>query len=103
MTVFDDAATALFDDSNLGEAATYTPQGGSAVAVTVVLARPDKRLDLGVAGINVPSWTADIRVSELPSGARKGDTLDVGADSFIVRRIEREALRIVARLDLDKV
>ncbi len=103
MTAFDDAAAALFADANLGTDATYTPQGGSAVAVTVMLARPDKQVGVGVIGVNVPSWIADIRVSELPSGAGKGDTLDVGADSFIVRRIEREALRIVARLDLDKV
>ena len=97
---FSAAADVLFEQ--FGEAATYTPNGGFPAAVTVVLSRPDKQIDVGVAGISVPSWIADIRVSELPAGARKGDALIVGADSFVVRRIAREALRLIARLDLDK-
>lgn len=100
---FKAATAAIFDDPNFGESAKYFPKRGPETAVTVVMSRPDKQVDVGVAGINVPSWAADIKKSQLPVTAAKGDSLVVGSETFIVRRIELEALRLIARLDLDLV
>ncbi len=99
----------MVDDlyAHLGEPATYTPANGSApgapLAVTVIAKRPDKEIDVGVSGLQVATQQADIRVSELPSGADRGDVLDLGGESFVVRRITRDAPRLIATLDLDPV
>lgn len=86
-----------------GQTVTYTPSSGAPVTLTAVLSRPDKEIDVGISGLHVPSWRADVRVAELPAGAAKGDVLDIDGQSFRVRQITRDALRIVAILDLDPV
>jgi hypothetical protein len=101
MTAFDDAADALFGDDNIAQDVTYTPAGGSAVTIRAALIRPDRDLDVGVAGLQVPSWRADVRAADLPSGAARGDTLDIGAETFTVRKIAYDAPRLIASLDLD--
>jgi len=95
----------MVDDlyAHLGEPAVYTPANGPAVAVIVIARRPDKEIDVGVSGLQVATQQADIRVSELPPGADRGDTLDLGGESFVVRRITRDAPRLIATLDLDPV
>jgi hypothetical protein len=95
------AIDVLFSNAHLTTAVTYTPAGGPAVALNVVLSRPDREIDLGVAGLQVPSWRADVRASDLPSGAARGDTLSVGAETFTVRKIAFDAPRLIASLDLD--
>lgn len=89
--------------STFGQTATYTPASGPPVTVTAVLSRPDTEIDVGVSGLHVPSWRAEVRVVELPAGAAKGDTLDVDGQSFRVRQITRDAPQVVAKLDLDPV
>ena len=93
----------MVDDlhAHLGQAAAYTPANGQPIAVTVITKRPDREIDVGVSGLQLPTQQADIRVSELPSGAARGDTLDLGGESFIVRRITKDGPRLVATLDLD--
>ena len=95
----------MVDDlyAHLGEPATYTPANGSSVVVTVIAKRPDREIDIGVSGLQVATQQADIRVSELPPGADRGDVLDLGGESFVVRRITRDAPRLIATLDLDPV
>ena len=93
----------MVDDlyAHLGEAATYTPANGQPIAVTVIAKRPDREIDVGVSGLQLPTQQADIRVSELPPGAARGDVLDMNGESFVVRRIAKDAPRLVATLDLD--
>ena len=87
--------------AHLGVAASYTPAGGAAVAVTTILDRPDREIDVGLSGLQLPSWRAQLRTAELPAGAAKDDAFAVGPDLFRVRRISHDALRLVATLDLD--
>jgi len=96
------ATAALFDDANLTVQATYTPAGGITVTLPVVLRRPDQEIDVGLSGLQVPSWQAKARVKDLPPAAAPGDALAIGADTFTIRQIERDALNLVAALDLDK-
>jgi len=96
------ATDALFDDPNLTVQATYTPAGGIAVTLPVVLRRPDQEIDIGLSGLQVPSWQAKARTTDLPPAAAPGDALAIGADTFTIRQIERDALNLVASLDLDK-
>lgn len=103
MTAFDDAAAALLDDPNLGQDGTYTPDGGFAVSLRVILSRPDKEIDVGISGIHVPLLQASVLVSSLPSGASAGDTLTVGSTDYRVRQVTKDAQQIVAKLDLDPV
>ncbi len=93
----------MVDDlyAHLGALATYTPANGAPVTVTVIAKRPDKEIDVGVSGLQVATQQAEIRVSELPPGADRGDTLDLGGERFVVRRITRDAPRLIATLDLD--
>jgi len=95
----------MVDDlyAHLGEPATYTLANGSPVGVTVIARRPDREIDVGVSGLQVATQQVDIRVSELPPGADRGDVLDLGGERFVVRRITRDAPRLIATLDLDPV
>jgi len=96
------AADDLFGDANLTVEATYTPAGGLAVTLPIVLRRPDQEINLGVSGLQVTSWQAKARAKDLPPAAAPGDGLAIGADTFTVRQIERDALNLVVSLDLDK-
>ncbi len=95
----------MVDDlyAHLGEPATYTPANGSPVTVTVIAKRPDREIDVGVSGLQVATQQADIRVFELPPGADRGDRFDLGGERFTMRRITRDAARLIATLDLDPV
>lgn len=55
--------TAVFN--HFGEAATYTPPGGSAVTITVIPKQPDEIVDLGGTRIFHESAWFDVRVSEV--------------------------------------
>jgi|GEM_PF-1381337 len=95
MTVFADAIDALFADDNLARDGTYTqpnPPGGAAVAVRVMLRKPDAMRDgalFGGAGVQLSpaaqaaAWVAEIRRSEVALPARAG-TLSVDGRSYPV-------------------
>ncbi len=101
MTVFDTAAASLFADPHLAQDGTYTPAGGAAVTLRVILNQPDRDIDVGISGLHVPTLQASVPASALPSGAAAGDTLTVGGTNYRVRQITRDARQVVARLDLD--
>ena len=101
MSVFETAAASLLADHNLAEDATYTPAGGTAVAVRVVVSRPDREIGVGLSGLQVPALRASLLVAALPPGAAPGDTLAIGTASYRVRRITRDSAQAVAALDLD--
>lgn len=83
-----------------GQAATYTPSGGSAVNVTVIMKTPEGNL----AGFHTGAWrpgrVADVRASEVAAPA-EGDVLEVGGETFIVRGARADPERLVWTLDLD--
>lgn len=55
--------TAIFD--LMGESATYTPPGGSAVTITVIPKRADEIVDLGETRLFHAAAMFDVRVSEV--------------------------------------
>lgn len=83
-----------------GVPGSYTPSGGSAVDVTVVLKTPEGNLSGFDTGAWRPGRVADVRASEVAAPA-EGDVLEVGGESFIVRGARADAERLVWTLDLD--
>jgi len=83
MDVFAQMADDIFGDANLGRDATYTPVGGSGVAVTLVRGRSgDRENDNAQARINALERLYELRKSEaaekLPGGEpRHGDAVEV--------------------------
>jgi len=99
---FGDAVDLLFDDDNMTQDATYFPAAGATVTLHVILSKPDLDIDVGTSGLHVSAFRAQVKTVDLPSGAFTGDRLSVGADLYTVRNISRrDALRLVADLDLD--
>ena len=75
----DDLAT-FFDTDEFGVAATYTPSGGSATAVTVWIMKPQEIQALGLAGIRQHNITGLLRKSEAADPA--GGTLVVSGTTY---------------------
>lgn len=84
-----------------GEAATYTPAGGSAAAVTVIVAAPDQVIGLGSIGAIVPDVVVDLRVSEVAAPA-KGDAITVRSIGYLVATVQRDASGTINKLGLDE-
>lgn len=83
-----------------GRAASYTPSGGSAADVTVIVRTPEGDLSGFSLGARRVGRVADVRASEVAAPA-EGDTLTVGGESFRVRDATPDAERLVWSLDLD--
>ncbi|MGE0155149.1 MAG: hypothetical protein AB7R90_21220 [Reyranellaceae bacterium] len=97
-----DAAFAAF-----GAAATYTPPGGDAVAVTVILRGGSEDAQL-LRGRRARAWLADIRSSDVAQ-PQKAATLVVAAcealpagGTFVVADFSVDRPGLVWRLDLEK-
>ena len=82
---------ALFDTDEWGEAATFTPDGGSPASVTVILSKASAEADLGEVGVNAPAHSALVRASDVASPA-PGDALVVGAQTFVVDRADQDEI-----------
>lgn len=67
-----------------GQAATYTPPAGPALACTVLLDAPSDDAALFGPGRRTRAWTARVRADEIAAPAA-GATLAVGALSFTVK------------------
>lgn len=83
-----------------GQAASYTPSGGSAADVTVIVKTPEGDLSGFSLGARRVGRVADVRASEVASPA-EGDLLTIGGESFTVRGATPDAERLVWSLDLD--
>ncbi len=83
-----------------GAPGSYTPSGGPAADVTVILKTPEGNLSGFDTGAWRPGRVADVRASEVAAPA-EGDVLEVGGESFIVRGARADAERLVWTLDLD--
>ncbi|MGE0154802.1 MAG: hypothetical protein AB7R90_19450 [Reyranellaceae bacterium] len=102
LSVVPDAAFAAF-----GSAATYTPPGGDAVAVTVILRGGSEDAQV-LRGRRARAWLADLRSSEVAQ-PQKAAALAVAAcevlpagGNFVVADFSVDRPGLVWRLDLEK-
>ena len=94
MTAIAAAFDMLFGDPNVGKEAVYTPAGGSAVPVRIVLRRPDRVLEFGETRLHAVSVLLDIRIADAPDLA-EGDGFQIDGEIFLV---QGEPLRDAERL-----
>lgn len=90
MTAFDVAIDTAFADPNQGLDGTYTPTGGSAVGVRVVLRDWTASGEAGGITVRQAGLQAQVRRSEVAAPA-KGDALTVDGTAYVV---------LSARLDM---
>lgn len=92
---------AFFDTGAFAVAAVYTPKAtGIPAAVSVLYDQPDVDVGTGIAGLHAVARTALVRVSELAAPPAREDLLDIGADSFEVRKGTADVERTVYTLEL---
>jgi hypothetical protein len=100
VTVFAAAVDDLFADANLAVEASYSPaSGGAALVVGVILREPDHTAELLQTGAVVASLIAEVRASELAQ-PEEGGQLSIGADVYVVRSVDSDALALIWRLSL---
>ena len=92
---FSRAATALHADSNIGSAATYTPAatrvGLAAVSARAIISQPTEAISgFGGPGLDASKRVASILVSALPFAPIHGDSITVGADTWLVASVEKD-------------
>lgn len=92
-------ADACFEE--FGEAATYTPSGGAAASVSVIVSAPDRVIALGSAGAIVPDVEVDLRVSEVAAPA-KGDAISVRGTTYTVATVQLDRGGVINKLGLDE-
>jgi len=71
--------------ADFGEAATFTPAGGSSSAITVIFDNAYEAVDTGGGvsfAVRQPRVTA--RTADLP-GVSEGDTLTIGGTAYVIR------------------
>ncbi|MEQ8639395.1 MAG: hypothetical protein RIE31_02110 [Alphaproteobacteria bacterium] len=74
----------LFADPNMAREASFTPSGGSAVPVRVVLRRPDQVFEFGETRLHAATTLLDIRVADAPQLA-EGDGFQLDGVSYVVQ------------------
>ena len=70
--------------TKLGVEAVYTPNGGSAVDVTVIRRHPDEILDVAESRIHTETSLFEVRASEIAAPAAD-DQISVGDSTFVVK------------------
>ena len=91
---------ALFDEGDWAEAAVWTPAGGSATAVSVIVDQPHTVAEVAGFGTVAQAWRAYARASDMAAPAR-GDALVVGARTFAIAKAELDVLGVIWTLDLN--
>ena len=100
MSAFAAAVDTLFADASIATDATYTPDGGSAAPVRVVLRRPDAVTEFGGAQVWSETTRVDLRVSEM-ANPRPGDGITIGGETFVIQgEPTRDRERLVWTVDL---
>jgi len=90
----------LFADPNMARDATFTPKGGSAVPVRVVLRRPDRVFEFGETRLHAATTLLDIRVADAPSLA-EGDGFQFDGVAYVVQgEPSRDAERLIWTAEL---
>ncbi len=87
------AADSLF--SKLGMAATYQPEIGAGLLVTVVPRRPDEVIGFGESGVSAEVTLFDLRVSEVEE-PKAGDVIEYDGSQYrITGTPRRDAHRLI--------
>jgi hypothetical protein len=102
VTVFGAALDVLVNDPNLGVDGTFTPSGGIAVSLRLMLTRHDPKIDVFQVGARAAAWKAVLRQADVAVRPAAGDIVTVGAQTFTVRDVEVDALGLAWRVDLDE-
>ena len=103
MSAFAAAVGALFADPNIGHDAVYTPDGGAAVLVRVVVRRADAITEFGEARLWSETTRIDLRVAEVPA-PRPGDRIEIDGEAFLLQgEPVRDRERLVWTVDLRPV
>lgn len=85
-----DDLAAMFSVEELAESASYTPDGGSAATVPVIVDRGDETLDLGLgSGIRAARRTVRVRVSDIATAGR-GDVIVVNGETLTANAANRD-------------
>ena len=84
----------------LGEAATYTPDGGSPTSITVIPVRDHTTLDLGQSRVTATKGIFEVRVSEVAT-PKRNDTVTFGGSVYKVsgEPVYRDPRRLIWNLD----
>lgn len=85
---------------DFGSTATYTPAGGAPVSLSIILDQPHSLGDLGALGALQIGWVATARADDMAS-PMKGDSLVVGARTFVIQRAEQDISGAFWTLGLD--
>lgn len=86
--------SAIFDDV-LAVDATYTPDGGSPVAVRVIPSQPDGEMTFNGGALRVASTVFQVPVAQAPNLA-EGDAFEVdGAAYTVIGAPQRDARRLI--------
>lgn len=93
---------AFFDTDEFANAGLWTlAAGGAPWSVPVILDREHQIVDVGEGpGVQQEIPMARCRAVDLPTGYGKGDTLEVGFDSWTVERVDLDIERAVATVIL---
>ena len=90
----------LFADPNMTRDAMFTPAGGSAIPVRVVLRRPDQTFTFGETRLHTATMLLDIRVADAPQLA-EGDGFQIdGVDYVVQGEPSRDAERLIWTAEL---
>ena len=95
-----DDLAAFFNPDDFGEAASWTPQGGSAASVNCIVNRETEHGYAGDMPVKNTVTTLRLADASLPSGADEGDAVTVRSLDFTVRSIEPDGTGVsVVRLE----
>jgi hypothetical protein len=96
LTPFDQAADVLFTDPSRSVAGTFAADGGSPVAVRVVVAHADPKLKLYETGARSGGLRAWIPRATITARPDTGDVLTVSegglVGSYVIRDVESEVV-----------
>lgn len=90
-----------------GDPGTFTPHGGSPIAVRVVMRRNDPDIRVFDTNVRNPGWTAEnLRQSEVPNRPEDGDLLTVTAGeypgSYVVTDVQEDVESLTWTLHLSE-
>ncbi len=97
--VFAAGMAALFDDPNGAVDGVFTPEGGAAIPVRVVVSAPDDLMEVLDISLAEASVVVELQIAQVAE-ARSGDQLVIGAGpaagSYVVHgKPQRDAHRLV--------
>lgn len=86
---------------SFGRPASYTPEGGAATDVSVVLVKETGGEDFGDIGVATARVRAEVRVSEIATAAR-GDVFTLGGETWKVTRADTDSAGLIWKLKVER-